>query len=196
MPLPASRSAFIIQEEIDCAVRSNSSRELFRRASRSHQINHQLYQPPRHPGRRGGRVTTAWVGIASRERVTVAVEGGFCQLNHGRKTPVRRLQPGDYIIYYAPRERMRAGDVVQAFVAFGKILPGEPYRADASKRFRPFRRYVKYSAGTDASIRPLLQKLSFTRDRVSWGRALRLGTFKIEPNDLEIIADAMRIAVA
>ena len=141
-------------------------------------------------------MTTAWVGIASRERVTAAVEGGFCQLNNGRKTPVRRLKPGDYIIYYAPRERMRAGDVVQAFVAFGKILPGEPFRTDASKRFRPFRRYVEYSTGTDAPIRPLLQKLSFTRDRVSWGQALRLGTFRIEPDDLKIIANAMRIGVA
>ncbi len=141
-------------------------------------------------------MTTAWVGIASKERVTAAVEGGFCQLNHGRKTPVGRMQPGDYIIYYAPRERMRAGDFVQAFVAFGRILPGEPYRADASNRFRPFRRYVEYSAGAAAPIRPLLQKLSFTRDRVSWGQALRLGTFKIEPDDLKIIAGAMRIALA
>jgi hypothetical protein len=141
-------------------------------------------------------VTTAWVRIASREHVTAALQGGFCQLNHGREAPLRRLQPGDYLIYYAPRERMRAGDVVQAFVAFGKILPGEPYRADASKGFRPFRRYVEYSAGTDAPIRPLLQKLFFTRDRVSWGQALRRGTFKIEPDDLEIIANAMKIAVA
>ena len=90
---------------------------------------------------------------------------------------------------------MRGGDVVQAFVALGKILPREPFRTDASKRFRPFRRYVKYSAGSDASIRPLLQKLSFTRDRVSWGQALRRGTFKIEPDDLEVIANAMKIAV-
>jgi EVE domain len=141
-------------------------------------------------------VTTAWAGIASRERVTAAVQGGFFQLNHGRKTPVRRLQPGDYIIYYAPRERMRAGDVVQAFVALGKILPVEPYRADASNGLRPFRRSVEYSAGADAPIRPLLQKLSFTRDRVSWGQALRRGTFRIEPDDLKIIANAMKIAVA
>jgi EVE domain len=141
-------------------------------------------------------VTSAWVGIASRERVTAAVQGGFCQLGHGRKAPVRRLEPGDYIIYYAPRERMRAGDVVQAFVAFGKILPGEPYRAAASNGFHPYRRSVEYSSGTDAPIRPLLQKLSFARDRVSWCQALRRGTFKIEPEDLKIIANAMTITMA
>jgi EVE domain len=140
-------------------------------------------------------VTTAWVGVASREHVAAAVQGGFCQINHGREAPLRRLQPGDHIVYYAPRERMRGGDVVQAFVALGKILPGEPYRADASKGFRPFRRDVEYHAGTDAPIRPLLKKLSFTRDRVSWGQALRRGTFRIEPDDLEVIANAMKIAV-
>jgi hypothetical protein len=59
-----------------------------------------------------------------------AVQGGFRQLDQGRRAPVRRLQSGDSIIYYAPRERVRAGDIVQAFVAFGKILPGEPYRAE------------------------------------------------------------------
>jgi hypothetical protein len=141
-------------------------------------------------------VTTAWVSIASRERVTTAVQGGFCQLNHGREAPVRRLQPGDYIIYYAPRERMRAGVVVQAFVALGKILPGEPYRAHTSKEFRPFRRDVEYSVGTDAPIRPLLRKLSFTRNRACWGQASRRGIFRIEPDDLAIIANAMKVAVA
>jgi EVE domain len=141
-------------------------------------------------------VTTAWVSIASKERVTAAVQGGFCQLKHGREAPVRRLKPGDYIIYYAPRERMRAGDVVQAFVALGKILPGEPYRAHASKGFRPFRRDVEYSAGTDAPIRPLLRKLSFTRNRACWGQSSRRGIFRIDPDDLAIIANAMKIAVA
>jgi hypothetical protein len=141
-------------------------------------------------------VKTTWVGIASREHITAAVHGGFCQLSRGREAPMRRLQPGDYIIYYAPRERTRAGHLVQAFVALGKILPREAYRSDASKGFHPFRRDVEYIAGTDAPIRPLLRKLSFTRDRVSWSQALRRGTFKIEPDDLNVIASAMRIAIA
>lgn len=73
-------------------------------------------------------MTTNWVGVASREHVAAAVEDGFCQLNHGKEALLKRIRPGDRIVYYPPRERMRAGAVVQAFVALGTILPREPYR--------------------------------------------------------------------
>ena len=107
-----------------------------------------------------------------------------------------RMQPGDYyIIYYAPRERMRAGDFVQAFVAFGRILPAS-HLSRCIKQISPFSAVCRVQRRRGCPIRPLLQKLSFTRDRVSWGQALRLGTFKIEPDDLKIIAGAMRIALA
>lgn len=139
-------------------------------------------------------MTNAWVGVASLDHVRAAVSGGFCQLNHGKLAPLRRLHPGDHIVYYAPRERMGDGAVVQAFVAMGRIVPGEPYQLDTSDGFRPFRRAVRYQDGHDAAIQPLLQKLSFTRDRVSWGQVFRRGTFQIEPGDLQIIAAAMGIS--
>ena len=41
-----------------------------------------------------------WVGVASREHVLAAVRGAFCQLNHGKEAPVRRLQMGDSIVFY------------------------------------------------------------------------------------------------
>ena len=138
---------------------------------------------------------TAWIGVASREHVANAVAGGFCQFNHGKQAPLRRLQPDDRIVYYAPREKMRAGEIVQAFVALGTVMPGEPYQPDAANGFRPFRRPVTYATSTDASIRPLLQQLSFTRDRTSCGQAFRHGLFEIKPGDLEVIARAMNIAL-
>ena len=123
------------------------------------------------------------------------MEGGFCQLNHGKEAPLRKLQPGDYIVYYAPREKMRSGDPVQAFVALGEILPGDPYQVDAAADFRPFRQAVRYYEGDEARIRPLLPKLSFTRGRDSSGQAFRRGIFQIEAHDLQVIADAMYIAL-
>ncbi len=103
------------------------------------------------------------------------------------------MQPGDRIVYYAPRERMRAGEIVQAFVALGTILPGEPYRIEAGEGFRPFRRHVGYYRAHEAPIGPLLEKLSFTRDRDHWGVVFRHGTFKIEPGDLHVVARAMNV---
>ena len=136
-------------------------------------------------------MTTAWVGVASREHVAAAVEGGFCQLNHGREAPLKRMQPGDRVVYYAPRDRMRAGAVVQAFVALGTILPGEPYRTEAAEGFRPYRRAVRYHRAREAPIRPLLATLSFTRSHDHWGQAFRRGAFELEPGDLHVIAEAM-----
>lgn len=75
------------------------------------------------------------------------------------------MSPGDHLVYDAPREKMRAGEVVQAFVALGTILAGEPYQIEATDGSRPYRRQVRFPRGRDASIRPLREQLSFTRHR-------------------------------
>jgi EVE domain len=69
-----------------------------------------------------------WVGVASREHVLAAVRGAFCQLNHGKEAPVRRLQMGDSIAFYSPRERMEGGESLQAFTAAGRAGPSDPIR--------------------------------------------------------------------
>jgi hypothetical protein len=54
-------------------------------------------------------VARYWVGVVSREHVRRGVEGGFCQLSHGKEAPLRRLAPGDGFVSYSPRESMSAG---------------------------------------------------------------------------------------
>jgi hypothetical protein len=44
-----------------------------------------------------------WIGIASLDHVRKGIEGGFCQLCHRKTGPMRRLAPGDWIVYYSPR---------------------------------------------------------------------------------------------
>jgi predicted RNA-binding protein len=136
-------------------------------------------------------VTAYWIGVASRDHVMRGVKGGFCQLSHGKSSPVERLKPGDRIVYYSPRKQMDEGEPVQAFTAIGEVLPGEPYRADMGGTFKPVRRDVTFFKAKDAPIKPLLDKLSFTRGRASWGYAFRRGSFRIEAEDYRIIAKAM-----
>ena len=138
---------------------------------------------------------TAWVGVASREHVAVAVAGGFCQLSHGKEAPLRRMTPGDHILHYAPRDRMRAGEIVQAFVAIGTVEAGEPYQVEVTDSFRPYRRDVHYHRFRKAPIRPLLDALSFTRDRPSWGQAFRYGSFTSDAEDLRIITEEMGVTL-
>ena len=138
-------------------------------------------------------MTSCWIGVASRDHVVRGVKGGFCQLSHGKSSPVERLKPGDRIVYYSPRETMGEGEPVQAFTAIGEILAGETYRADMGGGFKPVRRDVKFFKAKDAPIKPLLNKLSFTRGRTSWGYAFRRGSFRIEVDDYRVIAQAMGV---
>jgi hypothetical protein len=134
-----------------------------------------------------------WIGVASRDHVLIGKMGGFCQLCHGKSTPLRRLSCGDRIVYYSPRERMDGGYPVQSFTALGVILDGNPRQVDLGGDFRPFRRDVSFRSANDAPIRPLLSRLSFTRGRASWGAIFRTGVFEVTPDDYGLIAEAMGV---
>ncbi len=136
-----------------------------------------------------------WVGVASLYHVRGGVAGGFCQLGHGKHAPVKRLSPGDRIIYYSPKTEMGAGEAVQAFTAIGEVLPGEVYEGNMGGNFMPARRDVNFYKAADAPIRPLLERLSFTQGRSSWGYAFRRGVFQITEEDYAIIAAAMGIKI-
>lgn len=134
---------------------------------------------------------TCWIGVASRDHVKAAIEGGFAQAGHGKMAPVKRLKRGDYILYYSPREGLNAGEQVQAFTAIGQVEDDEPHRAVQSECFEPFRRKVFYFQAHDAAIRPLLEELNLTRGRSAWGMLFRRGLFKIDEGDFRVIARAM-----
>ena len=134
-----------------------------------------------------------WVGVASRDHAKIGEAGGFCQLGHGKHTPVKRLAPGDGIIYYAPREKLGEGEPVQAFVTIGRIRPGEAYLATQSQMFQPWRRDVDYLKAHEAPIRPMLDELSFISDRAHWGYIFRRGAFEIPRSDFLKIAEAMQV---
>lgn len=58
----------------------------------------------------------------------------------------------------------------------------------------PFRRDVAYlPAKEEAPIRPLIDRLSFIRNKERWGQAFRSGHFEIHREDFELIASAMKL---
>ena len=134
-----------------------------------------------------------WVGVVSREHVQRGVAGGFAQVCHGKERHLRRLQAGDWLIYYSPTTQRGEGDTVQSFTAIGKVTDDIIYTHAMSETFVPFRRNVAYLPARDASIRPLLPHLSFTRERERWGYVFRTGLFEIDRQDFEVIADAMGV---
>lgn len=136
-------------------------------------------------------MTRYWISVASREHVKLAKAGGFCQFCHGKGAPVQRLTAGDGVIYYSPREHMRAGALIRAFTAIGRVRPGPAYQAEQSACFRPWRREIEYWPSRDTPITPLLDELSFSTCNANWGWSMRKGFFEITEADFDRIATAM-----
>jgi EVE domain len=133
-----------------------------------------------------------WIGVASRDHVRTGVAGGFCQLCHGKLPAVRRLKPGDALAYYSPRTEMRGGEPVQAFTALGRVRPEEPYLFDMGGGFVPARRSIDFVPCQEAAIQPLLEGLSFIKNKTNWAYPFRLGMLSIPAADFS--ADRWRHA--
>jgi hypothetical protein len=132
-----------------------------------------------------------WVGVASAEHVRRGRAGGFMQLGHGKIAPLKRVKPGDRIVYYSPTVTLGGRDKLQAFTAIGTVKGGEPYVFDTGEGFKPYRRDVAWAEAREAPIHPLLDKLEFTAGKPNWGYQLRLGLFAISRKDFRLIAKAM-----
>ena len=132
-----------------------------------------------------------WIGVASKDHVQAGADGGFCQLCHGKASAVGRLSPGDWIAYYSPRTQMKGGEAVQAFTAIGRVKPGEPYPFDMGNGFVPARRDVNFYSAHDAPVRPLINRLSFIKDKSNWAYPFRFGILRVAKPDFATIAEAM-----
>ena len=134
-----------------------------------------------------------WIAVASAEHVANGVALGIMQVCHGQGGPLRRIRPGDTVIYYSPTGTFRGSDRLQQFTAFGIVRRTEPYQVRMSDDFRPFRRDVDYLAARPASILPLLENLDLARGNRNWGWKFRLGLVEITAGDCACIAHAMGV---
>ena len=139
-------------------------------------------------------MTRYWIGVASREHVQNGVMGGFAQVCHGKPGPLNRMEEGDWITYYSPTITFGGKEPCQSFTALGKIRGGDPYTFAMSEAFIPWRRDVAFLKSREAPIQPLLDHLSFIKDKQKWGFPFRRGCFEISRDDFQAIACAMGVA--
>ena len=144
---------------------------------------------------------------------------GYMQVCHGKLAPIRRVQPGDRVAYYAPTITMGGRDTCQSFVSIGVVLAGQPYAFrdagppqgakapsggsaahsvasvgatfDLGGGFVPYRRDVAYIAAQEAPILPMLDEFEFVENRQRWGYKFRFGLFDVSDHDMRLIATAM-----
>jgi hypothetical protein len=139
-------------------------------------------------------MTNFWIGVVSKSHVEIGVKGGFVQLNHGKRAPVQRLKAGDRLLMYSPRTSYPDGETLQAFTAAGEVRSGDVYQVEMSPDFKPYRVDVDFVECNETPIKPLIEELSFIRNKTHWGAAFRFGFLKIPAEDFARIAAAMGVA--
>jgi hypothetical protein len=133
-----------------------------------------------------------WVNTVSLEHVEAAAEGGFTQADHGARTRLGRPRPGDEMVFYSPRTRLREGTLLQQFTALATITGEEPYQVIVSDDFRPWRLAATFHPCVRVDARPLAERLSFIADVAHWGLPFRRGLFAIPGDDFRVISESMR----
>jgi hypothetical protein len=139
------------------------------------------------------RTSVANEVLGEHDHVQVAVEGGFTQAGHGRASGLKRLNAGDWLVFYSPRTSLEGGERLQAFTAIGRVADDEPYQVEMAPGFVPWRRNVNFVNCVETPIAPLIDSLSFIKDKNRWGYMFRFGLFKISQQDFELIKRAMVI---
>ncbi len=134
-----------------------------------------------------------WLAVASANHVRIGRAQGFCQVNHGKSGPLRRMKAGDRLVYYSPTEIYGQKIPFRQFTAIGTIKPGEPYLGHMDGGFDPFRRDVSWDTAAETPIAPLLDQLDLTADKRNWGYQLRFGLLPISAHDMMLICRAMGV---
>lgn len=135
-----------------------------------------------------------WVGTVSKEHVERGKAGGFAQVCHGKEAPLKRMQPGDILIYYSPNITLGEKSPYQCFTALGVIKDKPPYQVEMSPDFKPFRLDIRYLKTKDVPIKPLIPQLNFIHNKKSWGYIFRFGLLQIPQTDFITIAKAMQLS--
>lgn len=134
-----------------------------------------------------------WVNTVSLDHVRRGVAGGFTQADHGARSRLTRLQPGDGLVFYSPRTAFHDGAPLQQFTALGVVAGDEPYQVEMTADFRPWRVAVDFLPSEPTDARPLVGRLSFVTDPGRWGLPFRRGLFEVPRSDFVTIAAAMGV---
>lgn len=136
-------------------------------------------------------MTKYWCGVVSRDHIKFGEQGGFCQVCHGKRSPLARMAVGDGIVFYSPVLQFQGKDKCQSFTAIGTVVGEETYQFQMNPSFFPYRRDIAYQPCVDTPIHPLLDQLSFTAGKSNWGYKFRFGHFEITAADFLLLAKTM-----
>jgi predicted RNA-binding protein len=134
-----------------------------------------------------------WLVVVSKDHVEIGKKLGIVQANHGKATPMKRMKPGDLIVFYSPKIHFQGKEPLKKFTAIARVKKGDTYQGDMGGGFTPYRRDVEFLPCEETDIQPLLDTLKFIRNKKNWGFVFRFGFFEITKNDFETIAKTMHL---
>lgn len=117
--------------------------------------------------------------------------GGFAQLCHGKEAPLKKMNTGDWIIYYSSKESIQETTPYQKFTAIGKVIDDDVFQFDMGNDFIPFRRNINFISCRETSIHPLIPHLTFIKNKKRWGYPFRFGHLEINEKDFKLISEKM-----
>jgi hypothetical protein len=132
-----------------------------------------------------------WIVVASKDHLQRGLADGFIQADHGKAAPLKRMHAGDWTLFYSPKLEFEKPGKLQCFTAICKIVDENIYQHDLGGGFVPFRRNVRFLPAKDVSILPLINDLTFIKDKAHWGAPFRIGTLQIPEQDFKLIAEKM-----
>lgn len=133
-----------------------------------------------------------WVAVVPKAGVDRCVEGAFAMFGHGRFDLMKRTRAGDWLAYYSPRTVLKGGEEVRAFTAIGRFTAREPYEVEIGDGRVAWRRDIRFEKKVrQADVYPLLDRLSFIKDREHWGLFFHRSLFSVGHDDFQLIAKSM-----
>nr|WP_294950029.1 EVE domain-containing protein [uncultured Mucilaginibacter sp.] len=135
--------------------------------------------------------TQYWIVVVSKDHLVRGVAGSFMQANHGKEGPLKRLEEGDWVLFYSPKHTYGGKEPLQAFTAIGRVSDDKIYQHKMREDFTPYRRNVEFYEAEETPIAPLIDGLDFIENKKVWGFKFRFGFFEIGEQDFKLIKAAM-----
>ena len=116
----------------------------------------------------------------------LGVEEGFGQACHGKGAPLARTRPGDWVIYYSPKQSMddRTSSCKQ-FTAIGQVQSDKPYQVEQFPGFKPFRLNIEF----DQKCKPVAWDV--VKDKITFAPKLRFGFLEISEDEFKVLKERL-----
>lgn len=135
-------------------------------------------------------MSRGWLGVVPAAHVRRGMELGIAQLNHGKRAPLARMQPGDTLVYYSPTQQLGDRAPYRCFTAIGIVADADIWQADEGD-FIPYQRRIEYLSALPVPLDELRTRLHLTQEP-NWGYQLRYGLVPLDAHDVQIIKETMR----